>query len=202
VTAGGPTLTGLLLAGGQARRLGGHKATVSVGGQSLLERAADLAQACCDEVLLLAGERELSLPGVRRLPDLPGVGGPLAGLAAGLEEAGHGWCLLLSCDQPFLSEDHVTWLKGCLAGADSQPLAVVFQDDHGLQPFCGLYHRDLLPILRARLADGERSLRGLLSKSPHLSVSIDDLPDALASACSFDVDTPADLARARERCPS
>lgn len=202
MTAGGPTLTGLLLAGGQARRLGGHKATVEVGGQSLLDRAAALAQGCCDEVLLLAGERELSLSGVRRLPDLPGVGGPLAGLAAGLEAASHSWCLLLSCDQPFLSADHVAWLKGCLSATDAQPLAVVFEDDHGLQPFCGLYHRDLLAPLRARLADGERSLRGLLSGCAHLSVSLAELPDALASACLFDVDTPADLARARERCPS
>jgi len=202
VTAGGPTLTGLLLAGGQARRLGGEKATVAVGGHSLLDRAAALGLACCGEVLLLAGDRDLSLPGVRRLPDLPGVGGPLAGLAAGLQGASHDWSLLLSCDQPFLAEDHVLWLKRCLSAADTQPLAVVFEDDHGLQPFCGLYHRDLLPTLRARLADGERSLRGLLSGSPHLSVPVSDLPAELASACLFDVDTPADLARARERCPS
>lgn len=199
----GPILTGLLLAGGQARRLGGDKAGADIGGLSLLERAAELGRSCCDELLLLAGEREIALPGVRRLPDLPGVGGPLGGLAAGLEGAGHSWCLLLSCDQPFVTGALVEWLGRRLVRAQpSRPLAVVFEDDHGLQPFCGLYHRDLLPRLRRSLAEGERSLRGLLNGCPVLRVPLGELPSELAAACLFDVDTPADLARARQACAS
>jgi len=161
-----------------------------------------MAQACCDEVLLLAGDRRFELTDVRAVPDLPGVAGPLAGLAAGLEAARHDWCLLLSCDQPFVNREHVTWLKRRLNEAHTQPLAVVFEDDHGLQPFCGLYHRDLLPALSRNLAEGDRSLRGLLSSCPLLPVPLSDLPDELAAACLFDVDTPADLARARELSPS
>jgi molybdopterin-guanine dinucleotide biosynthesis protein A len=205
VTNAGPPLTGLLLAGGQARRLGGDKALVDLGGRTLLERAGTLALACCDEVLLLDGERALHLPGLRRLPDLPSVDGPLGGLGAGLAEAKHPWCLLLSCDQPFISTAVVARLLDRLNATEPQPLAVVLHDAHGIQPFCGLYHRDLLPELQRRTAAGERSLRGFLSACEPQGVTLvelDELPAELAADTLFDVDTPADLAHARAVCAS
>ncbi|MFT7462582.1 MAG: molybdopterin-guanine dinucleotide biosynthesis protein A, partial [Pseudohongiellaceae bacterium] len=133
MSAVGPHLTGLLLAGGKALRLGGNKASLDLAGTSLLERGAALAHACCDELLLLAGDRGLQLPGVRCLADWPGVAGPLAGLAAGLAAAKNPWSLLLPCDQPFVTVELVRWLQSRLEAVASSvsPVAVVFQDDHG-----------------------------------------------------------------------
>jgi len=205
VTNAGPPLTGLLLAGGQARRLGGDKAGVELGGRSLLERSAEVARSCCDEVLLLDGERELSVPGLRRIPDLPGIDGPLGGLGAGLAAAAHSWCLLLACDQPFVSTAVVAGLLERVATDSPPPVSVVLRDAHGIQPFCALYHRDLLPELERRAAAGECSLRGLLSSCAPLRVevvAIDELPGDELADTLIDIDTPADLARARLVCAS
>ncbi|MFT7465359.1 MAG: molybdopterin-guanine dinucleotide biosynthesis protein A, partial [Pseudohongiellaceae bacterium] len=66
--------------------------------------------------------------------------------------------------------------------------------------FCGLYHRDLLPTIQQRMDEGERSLRGLLKACDILAVPLSELPVGLSPASLFDVDTPADLARAQELC--
>lgn len=185
------TLSGLVLAGGAARRLGGEKAGRELAGRSLLSRALDTARTSCDDVWLLGGERSLEAPGVPRLADDPRFAGPLAGLAAGLAAARQPWSLLLACDQPFV-DPGVIGALAARAAAHPDVLAIVLEDEHGLQPFCGLYNRWLLTVLDQPRSD--HSLRGLLAGVPHLAVPV---ADEAGRRCLVDVDTPADLERAR-----
>jgi molybdopterin-guanine dinucleotide biosynthesis protein A len=194
----------MVLAGGAARRLGGSKCELDVGGRSLLARSLDVARAASDDVLLLPGRRVLAVPADARrpwrsVPDLPGGQGPLAGLGAGLRAARRAWCLALACDLPFVSPALVERLRAEAApGVD----AVVLEADGGLQPFPALYARRLLPRIEARLRAGRRSLRGLLDDAV-----VRVLPAALAAEADpglrslRNVNTPADLALARAECP-
>jgi molybdopterin-guanine dinucleotide biosynthesis protein A len=201
-----PSISALVLAGGAARRLGGSKCELDVGGRALLARSLGAALAASDDVLLLPGSRQLSFgsdvfPGagpdarLRCVPDLPDGEGPLAALGAGLEAARHGWCLALACDLPFVSAALIERLRAeALPGWD----AVAVATDEGLQPFPALYGTHLAPTIRARLRAGRRSLRGLLDAIAVRTLQAADLAALDPGLRSFvNVNTPADLAQAR-----
>lgn len=98
-------MAGIVLAGGQSRRMGQDKAFVSFLGQTLLQRAVQRVQQACLPVLVVAPEERrtaLESLGLRVVADTFPHGGPLAGLHAGLLAAGDGYHFVVSCDQPFV----------------------------------------------------------------------------------------------------
>src|ERR1051325_4041093 len=78
---------GVLLAGGEGRRLGARtpKALIRCGGRTRLERAMATLTALCDAVVVVApADMVLPVDAARRLADPPDAAGPLAALAVGL----------------------------------------------------------------------------------------------------------------------
>jgi len=198
VTGARAPLSVVVLAGGRARRLGGRKADLVVGGRSLLGRVLDAARSLSDDVLLLPGDRDvLATDGVRVVPEGVAGRGPLAALGAGLAAARHEWSLLLPCDAP---QPSAAVARALLRRARSslRPAVVVRDGDGRLQPFHGLYHRLLAPEVDAHLSAGGRSLLGFLDAWGPEVVPAAELT-ALDAGRRFliDVNTPADLARAR-----
>ena len=122
-------VVGLLLAGGQSRRMGGgDKALRMLGGVTLLERVLERLRPQVDALLLNANGdpsrfARFALPVV---PDsIPGFAGPLAGVLAGLDWAAaqgpdYPYIVSVATDAPFLPDDLVTRLTNGLmeAGAD------------------------------------------------------------------------------------
>src|ERR1700674_107635 len=111
-----PDAIGVVLAGGQARRMGGvDKALVEVGGESLLMRTLDRARPQVKELVVNANGdparfRRFNLEIV---PDrVHGFLGPLAGILAGLEWIRENrpmarWLASFACDCPFFPADLV-----------------------------------------------------------------------------------------------
>lgn len=96
-----PPFDAVVLAGGAAERLGGvSKPDVELGGRRLLDGAL-VAVADAREIVVVG---DVDVPdGVHRTLEEPPRGGPVAGLAAGLDaldSAGPGapWTVLLACD--------------------------------------------------------------------------------------------------------
>ena len=118
---------GLILAGGQARRMGGgDKPLMRLGGRTLLDRVVERLGPQCGAGLALSANgdpgRFQGFPGPI-LPDtVPGLPGPLAGLLAGLDfaaehrpEVTH--VLSAPGDAPFLPDDLAARLRQALDGA-------------------------------------------------------------------------------------
>jgi molybdenum cofactor guanylyltransferase len=129
---------GVIIAGGEGRRLGGVvKSELVIDGVRLIDRVARRL-ASCVPLLVVHGRhdvRSVSLPaGAVALPDLDSdYGGPLAGLAAAvdwlLRAYGSGDLVLSAVDSPFLPADYAERLLAALAEA---PAAVA---SAGGQPY-------------------------------------------------------------------
>jgi len=200
-------LTGLVLAGGAARRLGGRKTDRLVGGRALVRHAVDLARACCDEVVLLADNVEppagvlepaAGRPAPRRVADWPGARGPVAALGAGLEAARHPWSLVLACDMPFYDRAAVEDLLAACRRAGGARV-VAWSGPRGPEPFGALWHREALDVLRPACAAGGGALRDVLACLP---VELVEPSDPARREALTNVNTPDDLARARARPPA
>jgi molybdopterin-guanine dinucleotide biosynthesis protein MobB len=105
-----PVYAGILV-GGRSRRMGWPKQLLELGGRTFLERVVEPLEPFAERLLLLGGgplpESCTSLP---RLPDPPGLEGPLAGILSAMRwNPGATW-LVAGCDQPMIKAQAVRWL--------------------------------------------------------------------------------------------
>lgn len=144
------TFSGVLLSGGDAVRLGGaDKATIEVGGRTLLEHALH-ALAGATEVVVVGDQVPTSRPVTFTRED-PRGGGPVAGLLAGLDAFAHRPDLLvvLAVDMPLVSDRTVRRLVASVAGDG----AVVVDRSGSTQYLCAAYSVASLQRARTRLED-------------------------------------------------
>ena len=106
-----PVFGGVLI-GGKSSRMGQAKHLIRTEGQTWLRRTVDVMAPLCVRVVVLGdGELPDDLPGdVARLPDVPGVQGPMAGVLAAMRWAPCTSWLLAACDLPQLTDEAVRWL--------------------------------------------------------------------------------------------
>lgn len=182
-------VTGLILAGGEGRRMGGaDKGLLDFRGKALVAHVVERLAPQVDALLISANrnpERYAALGYPVLGDDLPGYQGPLAGLRAGLAACATPWLVCCPCDCPQLPEDLVARLMA--AAADKQAALAVAVTPAGMQPTFQLLRRELLPELDAYLAAGERRV-GQWCRQRHAAEAT--FPDAAAFA---NLNSPEDL---------
>jgi len=173
-------ITGVLLAGGQGRRMGGvDKGLVTLKGRPMAGWVLERLQPQVDELLINAnqnGERYADF-GYPVFPDqIDGFAGPLAGLHAALSKAAHPLVLTVPCDSPFLPDDLVARLHKALQTQDAD-LAVAKTFDRTHPVFC-LCRRQVQPHLEAFLQEGGRKIDRWYSSLKVVEVPFDDEAEA------------------------
>lgn len=162
---------GIVLAGGRSTRMGRDKASLAVGGQTMLCRVVSTLHSIpnCRMIIVVVAEAQ-------RLPELSGSvhvardrspnHGPLEAFATGLVELNKqsndvgpiGKCFLTSCDAPFLRREFVqTVVAKC---GDAIDAAVPVHDGY-VQPLAAVYSVHVLPIVEELLSAGHRSLKSI-----------------------------------------
>jgi molybdenum cofactor guanylyltransferase len=151
-------IMGVILAGGQARRLGGaDKALVRLGGRPLIAHVLDRLVPQVDQVLISANgdPKRFAAYGLEVVADVRPQG-PLSGILAGLLRAtdlGATHVVSTPVDTPFLPPDLTPRL---LLAAESSPQGLALaQTAEGDQPACAVWPVVLAPALAAFLSGGE-----------------------------------------------
>lgn len=161
---------GIVLAGGQSRRMGRDKALLPLPGtehETFVEHLTGTLKPLCNEVVLvvrdaLQASYYSELVDARIVTDrTPGVG-PLMGLYSGLSAVQAPRALVTAVDMPFVQRDILAFL---LAQA-SDAVALVPLVDGVPQVLLAVYPRAVLPVLEALLYAGRRELRALLEVAP------------------------------------
>ena len=171
-------VSGIVLAGGQGRRMGGvDKGLQPLRGRPMVEWVLERLAPQVAEIIVNANqnvERYEQL-GHRVVRDeIGGFAGPLAGLHAGLKAAKHPLVCTVPCDSPFLPNDLVSRLESFLKGKD---LAVAKTGDQP-HPVFALMKREVRESLEAFLAQGGRKIDAWYAALDVVEVAFDDEADA------------------------
>jgi molybdopterin-guanine dinucleotide biosynthesis protein A len=189
---------GAVLAGGAARRYGGHpKGLVELGGRRILDRVVDAVGRVTGEPPLLvanAPDGPSWRPDLRTIPDVRPDSGSLGGIYTAVV-SGVGPVLCVAWDMPFLT----TELLGALVAGSSGWDAFLPESDgrRGLEPLCAVYGPACGAAIERELARGDLRAIGF-----HADVKVGTLPLDRVRAFGdpdvlfFNVNTPADLERA------
>jgi len=190
-------VSAVILAGGRGERLGDDKAAVTLGGQSLLDRALSRMSRLSDDLLVVVRHGQcVSVQNARVVVDVVPEGGVLAGLAAGLRAARYPWAAVVACDMPFLCPRIFELLRERTACCD----AVVPRLAVGPEPLHALYHRRCLPAVLESLASRRHRVISFYDAIRVCYVPERDLvridPDKRSF---FNINTPEDLAWSRHQ---
>jgi molybdopterin-guanine dinucleotide biosynthesis protein A len=171
-------VSGVVLAGGQGRRMGGvDKGLQPLRGKPMAQWVLERLAPQVDEILINCNQNldAYARFGYRLVPDeIGGFAGPLAGLHASLKAAAHPLVVTVPCDSPFLPSDLVSRLESKLG---DNVLAVAKTGDQP-HPVFSLVRKDVLDNLEAFLRSGGRKIDAWYASLATVEVSFDDEADA------------------------
>ena len=176
-------VTGLILAGGQGRRMGGvDKGLQLLRGRPMIAWVLERLAPQVDEVIINANQNQddYARLGPRVVGDrIGGFAGPLAGLQAGLQAAMHPLVVTVPCDSPFLAADLVPRLREALESANAD-LAVA---KTGAQPHpvFSLVRTRVAASLTAFLEGGGRKIDRWYAALNVVEVPFDDEAEAFSN---------------------
>lgn len=191
-------VTGVLLAGGQSRRLGRNKALEPFCGQPLMARVAARLSEVCGELVVVVAEpgkaAGLPIPAEARVTaDLYPGKGSLGGIYSGLHAASNPWVIVVACDMPFLN---VVLLRHMLALRQSNDVIVPLVEGYP-EPTHAAYSKTCLEPIRWRLERDQLKIASFFEDVRVRSIPEEEVrrldPDLLSF---FNVNTQEDLDRA------
>jgi molybdopterin-guanine dinucleotide biosynthesis protein A len=109
--------TGIILAGGDSKRIGTDKGLIDLNGKRLISYVIESLRPVVDEIIVVVGSEE-RIPiyrhavedDVQIVPDMYDDGSPMIGLITGLTHAKGAYAVVAACDMPFINSDLVDLL--------------------------------------------------------------------------------------------
>ena len=159
-------LYGLVLSGGESKRMGKDKSKLSYFGISQREWCYGLLGKFCEKVFISVKtyEEDETLPQVE---DRFSFRSPLNGILSAMEASpGKAW-LAVSCDMPFLNEEAVGFL---LNQRDDSSLVTCFldSDDKYPEPMVAVWEPECLPLLRVFSKESVRPRKFISENSSNM----------------------------------
>ena len=150
-------ITGVILAGGKSRRMGGYnKALLHIGNQMMIQRVLEvLKQVTSSQLLITNFPKEYEFLDIPMKPDiLPGKGA-FGGVYTGLSVSETPYCLIVACDMPFLNVDFLRYMtrivkEPVLNEANGYDI-VIPKHSKGYEPLCAIYAKTCVPHIEKLL---------------------------------------------------
>jgi molybdopterin-guanine dinucleotide biosynthesis protein A len=157
---------GVILAGGQNRRLGGEqKALLRFGTETLIERQVRIMRNICSEIIVVTDEPKPFLKvldrDIRIITDYLPAHGPLVGVHAGLMLSTLNLVWIVGCDMPHIDPKAAEIL---FERVEQGAQAAIPNVGGGLFPLHGVYHRSCAAAAEQLVKQGTASMSALLKE--------------------------------------
>jgi len=187
-----------ILIGGRSSRMGRPKHLLpDATGTTWLERTVRTVRPLVAGVVLSGGgEVPASLAVLPRLPDIPGVAGPLTGILSAMRWQPDVVWLLLACDMPAVSRDAVAWLvsQGRPGRWGTLPRIA---PERAVEPLFARYEPQAAMLFERLNAQGVRRISRIAEAG---RIEVVPIPPHLASGWE-NINTPEELHRFNESSP-
>ena len=177
-------ITGVILAGGRARRMEGQdKGLILFNGKPLIEHVIEVFNPQVSKLIINANRNhdKYSQYGFEIIPDeYPNYCGPLAGMASALNKIKTPYLVTVPCDSPFISDNLVSYLSIAIFNKNTE--ISVAHNGKRLQPVFCMLKKTLISSMNVYLTKGERKIDKWFSQHP---IAIADLSHSSKSFENF-----------------
>ena len=190
-------ITGVVLAGGQSKRMGFNKAEAEMQGDSMLMRMIDKLKKITPTILISSGTATYPNIPLPQIPDGYPQCGPLGGIYSVLKASNTSLNLVVSCDIPLVS---ISLLVHIIEKAKESNALITLPIDHDgqLQMMCAVYHKDVLPILQQQIDAQAFKMKSLVDMVKTQYVEISKEHPLYQKDAFMNVNNPTNLEEARK----
>jgi molybdopterin-guanine dinucleotide biosynthesis protein A len=155
-------MTGIVLAGGESRRMGRDKAFLKLDGVPLIEHVLRTLRSIFPRIIIVTNN-----PSAYALYDAVVVTDavykrcPLTGIYSGLLHSTDEYNFVAACDMPFLNPGLISYMTGLVKDHD----IVVPMIAGRVEPLHAIYSKKLLPIIEKRLQGDALQVRGIFEEA-------------------------------------
>ena len=208
--------TGVILAGGENKRMPVLKAFIEVEGKKIIERNLKIMRQLFNEIIIVTNQPELySYLGVPMFGDVYNIRGPMTGVLTALMNSSNKWIFVSACDMPFINPDFIRFMANerynpaCLAIIDRERNrdldtisragiydAVVPLVNYKAEPLFAFYSKKVMNSLEQFVLTGKKSIKYfLLNHDKRVKyITSEEIKNIDPEARSFiNLNTPEDI---------
>ncbi len=190
-------ITGVILAGGRARRMGGKdKGLIRLNNRPMIEYVIDALRPQVSALMINANRNIQTYAELSGCPVITDIisdyAGPLAGMASAMQAADTEYILTVPCDSPFIAGHLAARLYSALR--QQRARLSVAGDGRRMQPVFALLPRSLLTDLLAFLNTGERKIDRWYQRHHTALANLSDAPDTF-----LNINSAEDLQKVQDK---
>jgi len=149
-------MTGIVLSGGENRRMGKDKAFLKIAGIPMIEHVLAALRSIANRVIIVTNSPRLYASyDASVIRDVSDKRGPLTGIYTGLLHSQDEYNFVVACDMPFLNSQLLSYMAGLSEGYD----VVLPRIDDFVEPLHAVYNRRLIPIIENHLQRDARQIK-------------------------------------------
>jgi molybdopterin-guanine dinucleotide biosynthesis protein A len=161
-------MTGIVLSGGENRRMGRDKAFLELDGVPLIEHVLRTLRGIFAKTIIVTNTPSAyALYDTVVIHDAVDQRGPLTGIYSGLLHSTDEHNFVVACDMPFLNPGLISYMAGLVQGYD----IVVPRVAGRVEPLHAIYSKGLLPLIAKRLLQDARQIQGIFNEARVLYVT-------------------------------
>lgn len=188
-------VTGIILAGGKAKRLGKDKGLLRVGPRPILDATIEKLASFCKETILVGENLSKYSAQIKVIHDEVPNQGPLQGILSGLKASSTRYSLVVGVDMPFLNQE---LLKFLVSQADDSSV-IIPESPKGLEPLCAVYSRSCIEPIGSELSKRNFKIASFFEKVNLKIVTQDEVLKIDPQFLSFfNINTGEDLSLAKK----
>jgi molybdenum cofactor guanylyltransferase len=155
-------MTGIVLSGGESRRMGTDKAFLLLAKVPLIEHVLRALRSVCSDIIIVTNtpERYAALNALV-VTDALEKRGPLTGVYSGLLRSAEAYNMVVACDMPFLNPGLITYMAGLTSGYDIAAPRIAGR----IEPLHAIYNRSLIPLIKDRIQKDDQRIQGIFSEA-------------------------------------
>jgi molybdopterin-guanine dinucleotide biosynthesis protein A len=185
--------TGVILAGGENRRMPVLKAFIKIKGERIIERNLKIMKKLFKENFIVTNQPEfyayLDAP---LLGDVYDARGPMTGVFTALLNSSSSWVFISACDMPFLNEHLIRHMALKRGKKD----AVVSRRGKFIEPLFAFYAKQLASPMEKSILTGKTGLNEFLLDKKVQYIGTREIEKIDRRSLSFiNLNTPADVER-------
>lgn len=155
-------MTGIVLSGGENRRMGKDKAFLTIAGKPMIEHVLNALQGVADRIIIVSNSpQRYAAYDALVVRDALDKRGPLTGIYTGLLHATDEYSVVVACDMPFLNPRLIAYMAGLAEEYD----IVLPKIGELVEPLHAIYRRSLLPVIEDHVRRNARQIRGIFSEA-------------------------------------
>ncbi|HSQ77711.1 MAG TPA: molybdenum cofactor guanylyltransferase [Nitrospirota bacterium] len=153
-------MTGIVLAGGENRRMGKDKAFLRVAGMPMIEHVLRALRKSVERIIIVTNS-----PGAYTsydalvITDACGKRGPLTGIYSGLLHSRDEYNVVVACDMPFLNPRLLSYMTGLAGEYD----AILPKIGDFIEPLHAVYRRELLLVIEDHLKKEQQRIQNIFT---------------------------------------